>query len=240
MTYNVHGCVGIDGRRSAERIAEVIGEHGPDVVAMQELDVGRHRSERENQPERIAHELGMTHLFSSACAMGGGEYGNAILSRHPIELVKAACLPPLEQIDGRETRGALWVTVRTSDAAVHVLTTHLGLDRTERAVQADTLRGADWLGHPSCQAPVVVTGDLNARPGSPPYRRLRGDLLDVQEAVPDLRPRRTWPAMLPMMRIDHVFVSPSVAVGGFEVPSDRLTRVASDHLPLIVDLEIAG
>jgi endonuclease/exonuclease/phosphatase family metal-dependent hydrolase len=240
MTYNVHGCVGIDGRRSPDRIAEVIAEHEPDVIAMQELDVGRHRSERENQPERIAHALGMNHLFSSACAMEGGEYGNAILSRHPVELVKAACLPPLEQVDGRETRGAIWVRVRAEAGAVHVLTTHLGLERSERALQADSLRSTDWLGSPTCQAPVIVTGDLNARPGSPPYRRLRGEMLDAQEAVPELRPRRTWPAMLPIMRIDHVFVSPDLTVGSFAVPSDRLTRVASDHLPLIVDVEIAG
>jgi endonuclease/exonuclease/phosphatase family metal-dependent hydrolase len=237
MTYNVHGCVGIDGRRSAERIAEVIAEHHPDVVALQEVDVGRARSERMHQPERIAEVLGIGCVFSMACEMDGGQYGNALLSRHSIEVVKSACLPPFDVVHGREPRGALLAIVRGPFGAVHVLNTHLGLDRSERAVQADALRGGDWLGDPSCQSPVVVCGDLNARPGSPPYRRLRGELIDVQEAVPSLRPRQTWPALLPIFRLDHVFVSNDLEVDSFEVPSDRLTRVASDHLPVIVDLE---
>jgi endonuclease/exonuclease/phosphatase family metal-dependent hydrolase len=236
MTYNVHGCVGIDGRHAPERIAEVIAEYEPDLVALQEVDVGRERSDRVDQPQQIGRLLGMEHVFSMACEMDGGQYGNAFLSRHPIEVVKAACLPPFERVAGREPRGALLAIIRGKFGAVHVLNTHLGLDRDERGLQADALRGGDWLGDPICQAPVVVCGDLNARPGSPPYTRLRGNLVDVQEAVPELRPRRTWPAVLPIFRLDHVFVSNDLQVEAFEVPSDRLTRVASDHLPVVVDL----
>ena len=54
--------------------------------------------------------------------------------------------------------------------------------------------------------------------------------------MPELRPRRTWPALLPLFRLDHVFVSGDLEVQSFEVPSDNLTRVASDHLPVVVDL----
>ncbi|MBP9865738.1 MAG: hypothetical protein KBC91_04970, partial [Candidatus Omnitrophica bacterium] len=51
LTYNVHGCVGLDGKNSPERIARVIARQGADVVAMQELDVGRHRSGNIHQAE---------------------------------------------------------------------------------------------------------------------------------------------------------------------------------------------
>jgi len=44
MTYNVHRCVGVDGRADPRRIAEVIAAYQPDIVALQELDVGRLRT----------------------------------------------------------------------------------------------------------------------------------------------------------------------------------------------------
>jgi endonuclease/exonuclease/phosphatase family metal-dependent hydrolase len=58
MTYNVHGCVGTDGRLDVGRIAAVIGQSRPDIVALQELDVGRERSGRVDQAHAIAERLG--------------------------------------------------------------------------------------------------------------------------------------------------------------------------------------
>src|SRR5689334_13841828 len=54
MTYNVHSCRGMDGAISHERIAEVIERYNPDVVALQELDLGRERSGRLDQTRSIA------------------------------------------------------------------------------------------------------------------------------------------------------------------------------------------
>ncbi|MGA2193495.1 MAG: endonuclease/exonuclease/phosphatase family protein [Nitrospirota bacterium] len=59
LTYNVHGCAGLDNEISPSRIAEVVAQYSPDVVALQELDTGRRRSGLVNQPEVIAGHLNM-------------------------------------------------------------------------------------------------------------------------------------------------------------------------------------
>src|SRR3982751_2694231 len=81
-TYNVHGCRGIDGRRSEQRIAEVIALLDVDVVGLQELDLNRQRSAGVDQAGIIAKELGWHRLFHPAMHIGEEHYGNAILSRY--------------------------------------------------------------------------------------------------------------------------------------------------------------
>src|SRR5436190_16620436 len=92
-TYNVHGCVGMDAQRSEDRIAEVIASMSADIVGLQELDLGRPRSAHADQAALIAKQLGWKHYFHPAMRHGDGQYGNAILSRFPIELQRAAELP---------------------------------------------------------------------------------------------------------------------------------------------------
>ena len=106
MTYNVHGCVGRDGRLSPQRVAEVIAGAGPDVVALQELDVGRRRSGSRNQAREVADALGMAFHFHPALRVEEENYGDAILSRLPMRLVRAGALPAGPR-GGAEPRGAL-------------------------------------------------------------------------------------------------------------------------------------
>lgn len=72
MTYNIHGAVGMDGRFSMERIARVIARHRPDIVALQEVDVGRPRSDRLDQAALLADRLGMTFCFCPALQLTEG------------------------------------------------------------------------------------------------------------------------------------------------------------------------
>ena len=123
---------------------------------------------------------------------------------------------------------------------VQLINTHLGLDRRERLVQVEALLGPEWLGHPVCRDPAIVLGDFNAVPRSRAYARLAARLRDAQRACPALRPRPTFPTPLPFLRIDHVFVSRSIEVLGVEVVRTAAARVASDHLPLLVDFRVPG
>ena len=236
MTYNVHSCVGMDGKLDAERIARVIARARPDVVALQELDVGRARTGSMDQAHRIAHHLEMEFHFHPALHLEEERYGDAILTHLPMRLVKAGALPGLPDKPRLEPRGALWVAVELDGREIQVLNTHLGLSRRERLAQIDALVGPEWLGHRQCHAPLVFCGDLNALPSSPVCSRLKDRLADAQELAPTHRPRSTFSSRMPNLRIDHVFVSAGVDVGRIEVPDSELARVASDHLPLVAEL----
>nr|WP_246205482.1 endonuclease/exonuclease/phosphatase family protein [Microvirga arsenatis] len=236
LTYNVHRCLGTDGQLSPTRIADVIAAFEPDVVALQELDVGRARTGGVDQAHAIAKALGMQVHFHASLRVLEEEYGNAILTHRPSELVKAAALPGLP---GLEPRGALWAAINIGGAEVQVINTHLGLRRHERLAQVDTLLGAHWLGHQACREPVILVGDLNATPRSRAYRRLAAHLWDAQAQVGSSRPKATFPSRLPMLRLDHVFVSRAIRVLRVETVRTPLARVASDHLPLLVEFQVA-
>lgn len=238
LTYNVHGCVGLDGKNSPDRIARVIARQGADVVALQELDVGRHRSGKIHQAESIAFKLGMSFHFQPSLSLAEGQYGNAILSRYPLKVIRVEALPRLKTGRLFEPRGALWVELDVSGIKVNVITSHLSLWPAERLLQADVLLGPDWSGGAGCQSPLVLCGDFNANPRSKVCQRMGRKLRDAQRSVESHEPLNTWLANHPFSRIDHFFVSPDVEVLNITVPTTDLDRIASDHLPLIADFKI--
>jgi len=237
LTYNVHSCKGRDRVRSPLRIAEVIASASPDVVALQELDLRRLRSDRLDQAELIARELGMDFHFSPAMRVLEEEFGDAILTALPMRLVKAGPLPGIRFPVRVESRGALWAEIRVGQTAVQMINTHLGLIRRERRNQVGALSGADWLGHPNCGDPAILAGDFNFLSRSRTYARITSRLQDAQTLVPS-RSDATFPARYPRFRIDYIFVSRSIQVDRVEAIRNAATKVASDHLPVVADLQI--
>ncbi|GJD50333.1 hypothetical protein OPKNFCMD_3072 [Methylobacterium crusticola] len=239
LTYNVRRCLGTDGRLSPERIAAVIAACRPDVVALQELDVGRRRTGGVDQAQAIADRLGMGSHFHPALQVMEERYGDAILTALPSRLVRAEGLPGLARRPGLEPRGALWAAVAVRGREVQVITTHLGLDRRERLAQVSALTGPRWLGDPACRAPVVLLGDLNAVPLSRAYRHLAARLTDAEGGPFGGWARPTFPARLPALRLDHIFVGGGIVSRGIRTLRAGEARLASDHLPLVADLAFA-
>lgn len=237
MSYNVHGCSGMDGCISTERIARVIARYNPDIIALQELDVGRLRSGRIDQAEMIARKLEMKYHFHPVFRWKDEQYGNAILSRYPMALIESGALPKLSNKKRNyEPRGVIWVTVEFGGEKIQVFNTHLSLWPRERTLQVEALLSEQWLQHPDCQGPVVLCGDFNSLPRSEVYRKLCHRLHDSQTALPGHRPRRTWSGQYPVSRIDYVFINDNFQVYSIAVPRTDLEKIASDHLPLITEL----
>lgn len=234
MTYNVHSCVGTDGALSPARVAEVIARAAPDVVALQELDIGQARSASVHQPNWLAERLQMFAHFTPARCCNEGHYGNAILTRHPFSVLSEGGLRRRRD----EERAVQWLKVQMGGVEVSVLNTHLSIHFRDRLLQIEQLLGTEWLAKAERDVPLVICGDLNSSQFSPIYRRLRRDLVDAQRANRS-RALPTWPSRLPFLRIDHLFTSPDIRVVRCEVLRDALSMVASDHLPLLAELSYA-
>ncbi len=237
VTYNVRRCLGMDGVLSPKRIAAVLADCEPDLIALQELDVGRARTRSIDQASEIARELGMQLHFHPVFKIEAELYGDAILTLAPSELVKAAALPGNPRRPHREPRGAVWVRIDLGHAYLNLINTHLGLGRLERVLQARALLGPEWLADRHCAGPLLLAGDFNSVRRSPAYRLLASVLRDAHVEGSG-RPRPTFPAYLPVLRIDHVFVNDLIGVLGASVVRTELSEVASDHLPLLVDFEL--
>ena len=239
VTYNVHRCVGNDRRLDVARVAAVLAALRPDIVALQELDVGRKRTGGVDQAHEIAQRLEMTHHFHAALQVEEERYGDAILTCFPERLVKVGPLPGYDPIRALEPRGALWVEVDVDGHPLQVINTHLGLVPREQQIQATHLAGKAWLEHADCAWPAILLGDFNATASSVVYRTLTARLLPARRLARKKQPSSTFPSPLPVLRIDHLFVSPGIQVEAVFAPFDPLTRTASDHLPLVMDFELA-
>ncbi|MBX5132109.1 endonuclease/exonuclease/phosphatase family protein [Rhizobium lentis] len=234
LTYNVHSCIGSDRKLDPGRIASVIAETEADIIALQEVDVGRRRTGGIDQAHVIASLLKMQAHFHPALSIAEEQYGDAIITALPTGAIKAGPLPSVG-----EARGALSVEVTAGDRKLLVVNTHLGLRGRERIRQMTTLLNSGWLhGTAETPLPTILCGDFNAIPSSATYRLVARSLKDAQIAAGGA-PKATFPARYPLMRLDHIFVTEDLVVQRATVLQTRLTRVASDHLPLLAEISFA-
>lgn len=217
LCWNLHHGVGEDGKLDLPRIAEVIKAQRPDVVALQEVDNKCRRSGSVDQAAELAKLMGMTGVFGKAMDHDGGEYGQAILSKHPIGGTKVHRLPG----EG-EPRIAFEAAVTIGGKALRMVSVHLDHEHDERRLkQAEALVAA----LSESDAPLILAGDFNDTPGSPPVKAFAARWTPVAKKEPVF----TCPAGKPAVEIDHVFLHGFEAQGLLEVLPEA---VASDHRPI--------
>jgi endonuclease/exonuclease/phosphatase family metal-dependent hydrolase len=221
-SYNVHQCVGLDGRRDPARVAAVLREIDADFVGLQEVDARPGPDATSMQMHYLAGALDLHAVAGPTIVREGGHYGNALLSRRPAREVRHIDLT----VYRREPRAAIDADFEAGGARIRVLVTHLGLLPGERRTQVRHL--LDALGDEPT-AVTVLCGDINEWFAvGRPLRWLHARL----GRTPTLP---TFPAGLPLLALDRVWVHPRAALRALRV---HRTRVASDHLPLVADLEI--
>ncbi len=236
LSWNVHGLRGADGRRDAARVAEVIRACAPDVAGLQEVGAPASPDGPGRAADALAALTGLFLAFGPTLPpVHGYAYGNAVLSRWPILATRTYDL----SVPGREPRCALRADVAPGgEGRAHVFSAHLGLDWRERRRQAAQLLSADVLRDTALAYPLVLVGDFNSlsRRSAVP-RWLRRELTDCALAMGDAGP--TFPARFPLLRLDHVYVSSAFTVRAAEVVRTPAARSASDHLPVVVELELS-
>mgnify|MGYP000167725592 CR=1 FL=1 len=228
LTYNIHHGRGDDGVIDLERQAAVILASGADLVALQEVDVATGRSGGVDQAAELARLTGMHYAFAEAMPYDGGSYGEAFLSRWPIQ---GAGTWPLPASPGHEPRAAVAVLVHPPGHArpLRLLGTHLDhtADQRERLAQVDELLAQVARTPADAAPPTVLLGDLNAEPGSEPMERFIA--AGWRAADPDLAP--TYPAAGPEVKIDWILLAPG-SPGELSDVEVLVEPVASDHAPL--------
>lgn len=229
MTYNIHHGAGLNKKLDLDRIAQVIREQNCDIVCLQELDRNMPRSDRVDMPAVLAKKTGMTATFEPNLKANGGEYGNCTLTRYPIDSYRNH---PLPAPPGKEPRGCLSVTVRIQDRPVMVLNTHFGLIPAARKEQA-----AEILLFECEDMPTILAGDFNEMPPEPAVQTL---LTRFKNTTADIKKEDTltFEADDPDRQIDYVLVSDEWDVVSSGAVATAAAAVASDHLPLVADLQL--
>lgn len=224
LAYNIHHGEGMDLRLDLERVAAIINDLQPDLVALQEVDRSVERTEFVDQAAVLAELTGLHAEFGAFMPYQGGDYGMAVLSRWPVVNATNHRLP-----DGAEPRSALAVRVREpeGDRELEFVGIHLYRTAEERLAQAQQLAEV----YASADVPVILAGDFNSTPDSPVIELLARSWSFVDKGAD----RLTFSSMTPEREIDFVAYRPAAQ---FRVVAQRLLDdpVTSDHRPVFVEL----
>ena len=225
MTYNIQGHAAAGRPDHIPKIAEVIAAAHPDVVGLQEVHC-RTRASVVDQAEEIAKLTGLQLAFGRSCSMEGGDYGNAVLTRHAIARSHVYALP-----GSGEPRSLLQTDISINGEAFTFFVTHLAA--WGRLLRLARIRQINELGDIIARGslPHVLCGDFNVPPGAEEIELLlaRAHLRIAGEAG-----ETTFP--MTRQRLDYILCGPRWDITADEV----IRRGPSDHWPFVVDLRLAG
>jgi len=231
VSYNIHSGIGADGRFDLRRTRAVLEEIHPDIAALQEVGDFRGRTATDAHPEHLALALGLHMAYGANVVRNGRRYGNAILTRLQILKSKNYDLT----FRHREPRGALRCDLDLGGKTLHVFCLHLGLGIGERRAQESLLLSSDILRDAVRSDPLVLCGDFNYWGGGAVPSLVRHAIDDAALILGT--PKKTFHAKLPFFRFDRIFVDRGVRPSWIRPHLSELSRVASDHLPLVMRCE---
>ena len=231
LCYNIHYGQGNDGEYNLQRLANVIKAAKPDLVALQEVDVGVKRSGRLHEVKILGELTNLKSHFGPTQHYEGGLFGNAVLTNLPVESALIQPLPYTEATPEVTTypRGAISVVVTLPNGErLNFISTHfqhnVEADRVAEARAINQLFGVDKM-------TTILAGDMNAEPGSEPIR-----ILDEKwKNAIDAGAAPSAPSANPRSRIDYIFYrGESLKMISSEVISEPM---ASDHCPVLAVFE---
>lgn len=242
MTYNIHRAIGVDRRFRPERIVRIAEHHAPDVLLLQEVDDGVPRSRERDLGRDLAQALGFPYfVVGHNVSLRKGRYGNATLSRYPILRERNIDLT----IESRKRRGCQHTTIEIEKVRGHphrieVFNLHLGLMAQERARQIGMLVRSKEFSDLDPHQASFVGGDFND------WRSLLHPIFTeillfgciTQKESSYGSALRTYPSFSPRGGLDRIYYRGPVRGMTARTCRLRLSRVASDHLPIIADFDL--
>lgn len=223
-SYNVHACVGLDGRFDPARIARVIEFLDADLVALQEVENRKFKGTVVSH--YLAGRLGMLGYPGVTLRREEAEYGNLLLAKHEAEAVMLHDI----SVPGAEPRGCIEADFVIGERRLRLFATHLGLRATERLNQVRQLTPALLRDGADVR---ILAGDINE------WRPIARASVALHRVLGQGSRQRTFPARAPVLALDRIYVQPRRVVRKARALRTRDSRVASDHLPLICDVSLA-
>jgi endonuclease/exonuclease/phosphatase family metal-dependent hydrolase len=218
-SYNVHQCVGLDGRRDVRRIAGVLNDLDAQLIGLQEVGTDLQGATVSSQMEYLSQSTGLHAIPGMTFEHKTGPFGNVLLTRWRVLASRVHDL----SVPGREPRGAIDAELDIAGQTVRVIVTHLGLRAAERRYQARRL--LEVLSHGPHRF-IIVLGDINEWIlRSRPLRWFH-----VRFGTPPAP--RTYPSWFPLFALDRVWVLPRDVLLEVRAHATPVTRMASDHLPV--------
>lgn len=222
MSYNIHIGQNDANKDKLIEIARYIKDSKADIIGLQEVDSVCNRSGKIDQMKFLAEQTGMFYAYTRHFAFDGGSYGLGVLSRFPLSNIKDLRVS-LSSTGKQETRALLTADFMKGKTKYTFATVHMDYrDSKSRQVQAEEIVKM----FSGSQNPVILTGDLNANPGTKELKILSRFFTDVSELSGP-----TYPAINPKNKIDFILITKNLAVMIKKQGSENV--LYSDHLPVV-------
>ncbi|MCR9247803.1 MAG: endonuclease/exonuclease/phosphatase family protein [bacterium] len=239
VSWNIHKCIGgLDRRYDPDRTAAVIAHAEPDLVLLQEVAQNGSHYRFERQVDELCDRLALPHHSYAVNVHFGkrrGEYGNAVLSKLPITATENVDLT----LPRKKARSALHVELRVPlgehSRTLHAFDLHLGLSERERREQLRRLLISRPMLAIRARTPTLVAGDFNDV-----YGTLGKRLLAPEGFRGPRRAPRTFPSWAPVRALDSLWLRGDAELIELHRPRTRDARAASDHLPLVAQIDVGG
>jgi endonuclease/exonuclease/phosphatase family metal-dependent hydrolase len=226
-SYNIHQCVGTDGRRDPERVATVIADIKADLIGLQEVDFNPRGEKKSHQLDFLAEATGMNAIAGRTIRRVDAEFGNALLTRWEIRRARFHDV----SVPRRQPRGVIDADIIAHGRLVRVVVTHLGLAVNERRRQAEALLKILSEAEESYDLTVLL-GDINE------WRPRGFATYSLDATLGKMYSPRTFPSFFPVFSLDRIWVMPMGALQEIKIPNNGLARIASDHLPLVATVNM--
>ena len=217
------------------RIRDALRESRADLVFLQEVGAASAAEPVAEQYEVLADGVWRQYAYGRNAVATGGHHGNALLSKYPIESWRNVDA----SVGDAEPRGFLHCVIALpgDSRRLHTVCLHLALREAHRRRQVEALLEFVAREVPE-HAPLVVAGDFNDWRGRAHRLLTRDALLAEVHAAAGGRPARTFPARLPCLRLDRIYVR-NLLHRPVNVHAGAWSTL-SDHLPIAGELAFAG
>ena len=227
LSYNIHGCVGRGGREDPEGILQIIRDADADFVALQEV---QDSDEADRSFLRGVEKLPYAQIvYGRTMQKPLGPYGNLLLSKHPL------CSITCREISfkKREPRGIIDAWSNAYARPLHLMSTHLGLQRRERILHIRQLLELRFRSAAEKPGAVhILLGDMNEWLTTSRLSRSLHDAYDNSSTI------RTFPSRMPLFALDRILVNGAIQDIRFSRIESLQARIVSDHLPLLAELTL--
>jgi len=231
LVYNIHNCVGVDAKFDIDRIVNLIKAEDPDIVGLNEVDLGAVKTGWVDLPSYFAHKLGMYFYYGPTFYE---HYGNVILSKYPILKADTFDLPVI--VEGSEPRAVIRAVIEINSQNWTIYVTHLSTKHNDRLAQIDYnySNSIPSIINQSAFTRVVWMGDFNFDFNSTEYLMLNASVNKFRDTYPFVNSDPGYTGgfdddAVPHRRIDYILCSPD------RVPTESkvICSIASDHCAVV-------
>ena len=211
-------------KRNIQKIAELINEFSPDILTLQEVDVGSKRNGNFNQVKALSNLTNLKHNYFAVEKDWIGYFsdGNAILSKYDFQKVESKILP-----FNLEKRNYILSKIKIENKTITIITTHLGAHQSNQKERMEQVKELCKIIN-KVTTPIILIGDLNCEPTSKEFIFLKEN-----SKLKPLINKPTYFSFQPQKIFDQIMISKDISVKSSKI----INAKASDHFPVFAHLK---